>query len=282
MIRREWEGDFVLIPQPEHARLSGVLAEHWGAGEFVRPEPWDEVLLATYEHDEGWVEWEKRPTLDADHFLVNFNRTPLEVTIDNFRRTVEKAYKKGRPYAAALVNRHAINVYELVLSLRGLGPEEEAKIHDYVSELEGRQAEIFRELAGQPEFERAMTDEAVHRNGRFVTVLDLLSLILCNGWTHLDRMAGVPMGEDHFGDIGVKWADPGGPDPGGPDPVGPGPVSPIGMCLELTPWPFSRDSLEGSAQGLRIPGHPFDTEEDLHAALREAPPFEMSFRVIPG
>ena len=109
MIRREWEGDFVLIPQPEHARLSGVLAEHWGAGEFVRPEPWDEVLLATYEHDEGWVEWEKRPTLDADHFLVNFNRTPLEVTIDNFRRTVEKAYTKGRPYAAALAGRRSQN-----------------------------------------------------------------------------------------------------------------------------------------------------------------------------
>jgi len=267
MIRREWEGDFVLIPQPEHARLSGALAEHWGAGEFVRPEPWAEVLLATYDHDEGWVEWEERPTLDADHFLVNFNRTPLEVTIDNFRRTVEKAYEKGRPYAAALVNRHAINVYELVLSLRGLAPEEEAKIHAYVSELEAGQAEILRELTDQPGFERAVTNEAVHRNGRFVTVLDLLSLILCNGWTHLDRMAGVPMGGDYFGDIGVKWADPAGP---------------TGMCLQLTPWPFNRDSLEASVQGLRIPGHPFDTEEDLHAALREAPPIEMNFRVIPG
>ena len=267
MIRREWNGDFVVIAQPEHARLSGVLAEPWGAGEFVRPEPWDEVLLATYEHDGGWVEWEERPTLDADHLLTNFNGTTPEVTIDNFRRGVQKVYDKGRPYAAALVSRHAANVYELILRIRALEPEDEPKYEAYIEELEAGQAKILRELADQPKFEQAVTKENFHRNGRFLTVLDLLALILCNGWTHLDHMAEVPVGIDTFGDVGVKWSGPDGPEE---------------MCLEVTPWPYPLDSLEASAAGRRIPGHPFDSEEDLHAALREAPPVELNFRLIPG
>jgi hypothetical protein len=266
MIRREWNGDFIVIAQPEHARLSGALAKDWGAGEFVRPEPWEEVLLATYEHDGGWKEWEERPTLDADNLLANFNGTSPEVTIDNFKRGVQKLSDKGRPYAAALVSRHAVNVYAMILRLRPLEPEDRAKIESYLSELEGGQERIFSELGGKPEFKRAVMKEAVYRNGRFVTALDLLSLILCNGWTHLDHLEGVPIGEDTFGEVGVKWNADG----------------PEGMCLQLTPWPYHRDSLEESVRGRRIPGRPFDLEEDLHAALREAPPFEMKFRVIPG
>jgi hypothetical protein len=266
MIRREWNGDFIVIAQPDHARLSGALAKHWGAGEFVRPEPWEEVLLATAEHDGGWKEWEERPTLDADNLLVNFNRTSFEVTIENFRRSVQKLYDKGHPYAAALVSRHAVNVYALMLRLRSLEPADRARIDSYVSELEGGQEKMLRELSNKPEFKRAVTKEAFYRNARFVTALDLLALILCNGWTHLDHLEEVPIGEDTLGEVGVKW------DPGGPE----------GMCLQLTPWPYQRDSLEESVQGCRIPGHPFDSEEDLHAALREAPPFEMNFRVIPG
>jgi len=266
MIRREWNGDFIVIAQPEHARLSGSLAEHWGGGGFVRPEPWSEVLLATYEHDGGWQEWEERPTLDADNLLVNFNRTTVEVSIENFRRGVRKLYDKGRPYAAALVGRHAYNVYELILRLRSPGPDDRAKIESYVFELESEQERIFGELTGKPEFKRAVTKEAFYRNARFVTALDLLSLILCNGWTHLDHLEGVPIGEDTIGEVGVTWG------PGGPE----------GMRLQLTPWPYHRDSLEESVQGRRIPGRPFDSEEDLRVALREAPPFELTFRVIPG
>ena len=137
----------------------------------------------------------------------------------------------------------------------------------YILELEAGQAETCRELIGRPEFKQAVTKEAVHRNGRFVTALDLFSLILCNGWTHLDHMKEVPVGVDSFGDVGVKWVDPPGPD---------------GMCLQVTPWPYPRDSLEVSLEARRILRRPFDAEEDLHAALREAPPFEMSFRLIPG
>lgn len=266
MIRRKWEKGFIIIEQPEHARLSGVLAENWGAGKFVRPTPWDEVLLATYEHDAGWVEWESDPTLDENRLPTNFNETTPEVTINNFLRSVKKVYEMGYPYAAALISRHATNVYELILKIRALNPEDRPKLETYIKELKASQKNMLRDLSSKPKFQEATKKETFHRNGRFVTVLDLLSLILCNGWTHLDRMEGVPIGTDTFGDIRVKWLNS---------------DRPTEFSLEVTPWPYPLDSLETSVTGRRITGSPFDSKETFHRVLRDAPLFEMKFRLLP-
>ena len=44
MIRREWNGDFIVIAQPEHARLSGALA---GRGDPVHGPPAADVATPT-------------------------------------------------------------------------------------------------------------------------------------------------------------------------------------------------------------------------------------------
>jgi hypothetical protein len=266
MIRRKWENDFIIIDQPEHARLSGVLAEQWGAGRFARPTPWDEVLLATYEHDRGWVEWERNPTLDENRLPTNFNETTPEVTINNFRRSVKKVYEMGHPYAAALVSRHATNIYELILKIRTLNTEDTPKLKAYIKELQVGQKEMLRALSSKPKFQEAVKEDTFHRTGRFVTALDLLSLILCNGWTHLDRMERVPVEVDTLDDIRVKWLDSDWP---------------TESSLELTPWPYPLDSLEASVTGRRITGNPFDSKETFHAVLRNAPFFEMKFHLVP-
>ncbi len=271
MIRREWEDDWVLFPQPEHARISGVLAEAWGSSDFARPEPWDDVLRATYEHDVGWTDWEKAPTLNADRLPAHFTETPVDVNLDIFREGVQNVYSRGYPHAAALVSRHAGNVYRGILQRAGarpLSPEEEDKIRAYVTEHDERQAEICREInegAGGAGKDEVVTLEDVHRNGRFVTTLDTFSLVLCNGWTHRKRLQEAPVGpseEDGFTDIALDLTDP--------------------FSLRVSPWPFSRDCVEATARGRRIPREPFDSDEDLHAALRDAPLFEMTYRLMPG
>ena len=102
MIRREWEDDWALFSQPEHARVSGVVAEAWGSRNFARPKPWDDVLRATYEHDVGWTEWEKAPALNADRLPANFTETPVELNFDIFRKGVQNVYSRGYPNSAAL------------------------------------------------------------------------------------------------------------------------------------------------------------------------------------
>ncbi len=268
MIRREWEDDWVLFPQPEHARISGVVAEAWGSGDFARPEPWDDILRATYEHDVGWTDWEKAPTLNADHLPAHFTETPVDVNFDIFRKGVQNVYSRGYPNAAALVSRHAANIYMGILGgvgARPLSPEEKSKMSAYVAEQEERQAEICREINEGAGKDEAVTLEDVNRHGKFVTAMDTISLVLCNGWNHRNRLQQVPVGpseEDGFADIALDLADP--------------------HTLRVSPWPFSRDCVEATARGRRIPREPFDSDEDLHAALRDAPLFEMTYRLMPG
>ncbi len=269
MIRRDWKDDWVLFGQPEHARISGVLAEAWGAGDFGRPEPWDDVLRATFEHDVGWWDWEEAPTRNTDRQPAHFTETPVDVNFDIFRKGVNIVYSRGYPYSAALVSRHAGNVY--IGILRGAGariksPDEQDKIRAYVAEQEERQAGLCREINERAEegTEEGVTMDNVHRNGRFVTTMDTLSLVLCNGWTHRTRLEEVPVGPsggEGFAELALELADP--------------------YSLRVSPWPFSRDSVEATARGRRIPRESFDSDEDLHAALREASPFEMTFRLTP-
>ncbi len=262
MIRKEWEGGFLVFTQLEHARICGVLAESWGTGDFCRPEPWSEVLLATYEHDNGWQEWEENPALNADGLPTHFTETPLEVNFDIFRRGVDRLCGERHPYAAALVSRHAANVYAGVRRVRAVTPEEETRIDAYIAEQGERQRGICDELSGRPGYERAATPEGVHRNGRFVTTLDAFSLVLCNGWTHMNRLREVPVRADDFTDICLRLE--------------------TESSLRVTPWPFGGDPVEVSARGRLLPSTPFESQEGFSAALRRAPSREIAFRLTPG
>lgn len=52
MLRRDDGAHWLVITQPEHAALSGRLAQAWA----VIPAPRAETLLAVYEHDNGHAE----------------------------------------------------------------------------------------------------------------------------------------------------------------------------------------------------------------------------------
>ena len=63
IIRRDGQ-DLLAITQPDHARLAGVFAEAWrdGAG--------PSLVAASHHHDDGWVDWEKAPTVDDQQAVV--------------------------------------------------------------------------------------------------------------------------------------------------------------------------------------------------------------------
>lgn len=68
MIRRDdppaQPDHWILIEQPEHARVAGMLAEHWGAGEFLPLADRQAVLWAAIHHDDGWRDWERHPDVN--------------------------------------------------------------------------------------------------------------------------------------------------------------------------------------------------------------------------
>ena len=56
------------MEHPEHARLAGGFAAHWGNADFAPPEPRADILVAVARHDDAWA------MRDADPFLTREGR----------------------------------------------------------------------------------------------------------------------------------------------------------------------------------------------------------------
>jgi hypothetical protein len=96
---------WLLISQLEHARLSGVLAEHClprfaesatrVAGtkiEHVR----QELLSTITHHDDGWRDWESAPPCDPQtRAPLNFNQLPVADSLAIWTKSIQTAKKIG-------------------------------------------------------------------------------------------------------------------------------------------------------------------------------------------
>src|SRR5580704_17032747 len=79
MIVQEEGDQLILIRQTDHAVLSGFFAREWGNELFRRPEPFESLLLAASEHDNGWRDWELQPKIDPKTRLpYSFMSLPTE------------------------------------------------------------------------------------------------------------------------------------------------------------------------------------------------------------
>src|ERR1700757_4441164 len=97
MIVQEHGDQLVLIRQTDHAVLSGFFAREWGNQLFKRPEPFESLLFAASEHDNGWREWELRPEIDPKTRLpYSFMSVSTETHIALYQRGIERVVKSDR------------------------------------------------------------------------------------------------------------------------------------------------------------------------------------------
>jgi hypothetical protein len=102
MLRRDEGANWLVLTQPEHAALSGRLAQEWA----TLPEPRIETLLAVYEHDNGHAPTDANGHWNAQTGAVqDFRSAPPETQADIARRGVARL-AADYPYAALLVAIH--------------------------------------------------------------------------------------------------------------------------------------------------------------------------------
>ncbi|HKP91955.1 MAG TPA: DUF3891 family protein [Thermoleophilaceae bacterium] len=246
MLRRE--ADAVLaIGQPSHAWLSGQLARAWGNEGFGALEPREEVCLAAEQHDAGMAAWDAAPTLNPDTGLPHsFIEMPVETHVELWSRAWELVLPQSR-YAALLVSMHGTALY----GMRDL------------SKLEERQADLVRDyLEGQRVVQRRLRESlddpgSVDRNQRLIWTWDAFSLALCLDWSP-HTLSAVPAAGDP---VDVELT-----------PAGP-------RRVRVHPWPFVGDGLRVRTEGRRLEGR-FAGEDELHAALCEAPWVTLDFELV--
>jgi hypothetical protein len=160
-----------LITQPDHAQLARTIMEQ--CVELAARPRRDAILHAIAEHDNGWAEEDRAPSVNPDTGrVVDFVTAPLSVRHAVWPRGVGRLAID--PWAAALVAQHAITVYDRFRS--------ETEWQPFFAEMEAARSAMLL-ASGLP-----LSDLAA--DYPFVRLADLISLTFCVGWTDVQRFGG--------------------------------------------------------------------------------------------
>ncbi len=110
MIVRDEGTTFLLMTQPDHARLSADLVAALRTEPALGTAARETVLLATREHDNGWAEVDAEPTVEPTGRPRDFMTGPAGVRQELWTRGVTRVAKMDL-HAGALVAHHALTVY---------------------------------------------------------------------------------------------------------------------------------------------------------------------------
>jgi len=193
MIVRDEGTTFLLITQPDHARVSAALVAAIQTEPALQTGARDVILLATREHDNGWAEVDAEPTIDPMGRPRDFMSGPAGVRRELWMRGVTRVAQMD-PHAAALVAQHAVTVY----GYRQGDPDWKP----FFASIVGLRDDLLAKLGlltGPPR-------EAFEIEYRCVLLGDALSLQWCNGWPGPEEALGYSGTME--GDTLLIWPDP--------------------------------------------------------------------------
>ncbi|MEZ5081037.1 MAG: DUF3891 family protein [Thermoleophilia bacterium] len=249
-----------LVTQPDHAHQCAALARAWGNDTFRRIDHWDDLVLATEHHDDGWKAWDANPEVDTEGVPIDFPKLDRRVHVDLYSRGVE-AVATMSARAGLVVSRHGQGLYEKRMGLDGEPPpREERPEHerDFILGQEALQARLRERLhpAPRPEWEWAAY--------RLLQTWDVMSLYLT--WGLVDRgqpwpLPKVPRSE---GDEGVTVT-----------------LAATDDGASVDPWPFAESALTVEAPAWTIPNRVYRSPE-LRTALSSAAPQRLRWVLTPA
>ena len=267
MITREYDGQLLVVTQPHHAELAGQLAAHWGNEGFHEPEPLLPMIRAANEHDNGWREWDNRPTIDP--------KTGLPYTFATLSYVEHaKLYWRGMtlaaeedPYEGLMVNMHGRGLYnkrhrtDLAMKRVPIGREEKVAVNRLVRESERLRKRLMKRLVADSRYKNLVSDDQVWANYCLLQAFDRISLHLC--WKGL-----IPYGVQHV---------PTGYRKGEETSVNLTPES--DGSVRLSPYPFKQSQFEVSVTGCLVPMKKYETDEEYRESYYRGERVELKFKL---
>jgi hypothetical protein len=111
----------LMVRQVDHQEQCALMADAWGGGEFVRPEPFAPLRDATALHDEGWRSWEAQPAVTDAGRPLDFPDLDRRTHARLFTEGIERACEEG-DRAGLIASLHGRGLYEKRLGLDGPPP----------------------------------------------------------------------------------------------------------------------------------------------------------------
>jgi len=211
MLRSLTEDALIFVTQPDHARISGFLAAHWGNRVFRAPGGFadcqaadrlrGETVFAIAEHDNGWWEWEASPRLsESDGLPMGFGEAIRTLTdgFERWRLGIDR-FADTHPYASLLISWHAYwltapkagtdTPTAFVHPLFGGRPpppaegDERRQANEFLKEIEARQTALTARVHRLPDGETWCDPRHLPPHVRLLQLLDGLSLSVCTRLT---------------------------------------------------------------------------------------------------
>lgn len=261
IVRELSDGQLLCINQTSHALMAEEFCRHWGNDDFARPEPFSVVMLAISQHDNGWYEWELNPKLRPDGYPEDFmHDSDLLGKLELWRRGISRLYAQ-HPYAALLLSRHAVLLYQGDLE-RGLPHAARQATEQFIHEQEQLRTIVRRQFGHDPLIGPALAEEVIEAHTWLLKFGDGASLQVIVPWGQERTLAHCPVDfQGAYRAVGMRYE---------------------ATTITFDPWPFGVAEFMVTIHGKVLDQRIFANQAEYHTALAEAPYQRFSWRVLQG
>ncbi|MBI2827177.1 MAG: DUF3891 family protein [Planctomycetia bacterium] len=246
--------NWLLVPQIDHARVSGRLAEAWTDASLVAIEPPGELAKAITHHDDGWDQWDAAPDVDpaAGHPL-SFTEMPLPTAVAIWERSIRRAAEFGS-LAAHVVSAHFTALLQAASPRWSADPLQFQTSRRFLDEQSDLREKWFADWQKVNPAER--TRKVAGRALAYLQFFDALSLWLCCAPRFEPQSMQTP--EGYYLSLG-PMAD---------------------NRFSVQPWPLSVERVRARIHARRIPVGRYASRAELAAAGGQQ--IELDFELIPA
>lgn len=253
-----------LIRHPDHARLAGEFASHWGNRLFRAPEPRADVLEGIRRHDDGWATRDASPVLtrqgkpsafgaDLVGKYTAFEEIDLAEYLGVRGRALEVVASENA-YAAILISMHTCNLLTAHADRSTIRADQLPLLDGFVEGQFRRQAELRESCRAGGGFQPSDVEpRTLDEHFRLLQACDNLSLLACVDFEGpATLLHPLPTRDGGTRTVDVVRTGP--------------------RTFRLSPWPLDVPWLRCSIPARHVAGHRFDDVQhlrDLHAAAED-------------
>ena len=264
MLRSLSNSGWWLIRHPDHARLAGEFARHWGNRLFAAPEPRSDVIEGICRHDDGWAARDATPFLTRQgkpsafgEDLVGKYTAFEEIDLPEYLAVRGRALETvaaGNPYAAILISMHTCNLLTAHADRSTIQPAQLPLLDDFVGSQRQRQQELRDTCLASQDFPPDdLAPGRLDAHFRLLQACDNLSLLACVDFARpASLLHPLPTRDGGSRTVGVER-------------VGP-------RAFRLDPWPMDVPVVQCRIPARHVEGHVFeniDVLRERHACAPE-------------
>lgn len=270
MISREYHNKLLLVTQPHHAELAAQLAAHWGNDRFSKPEPLEPMILAAGEHDNGWREWDNRPTIDPEKGVpYTFATLSYVDHAKLYWRGILRAVEED-PYEGLMVCMHGVGLYKQrygtdpSMTRQPRDKEEKLSVAKLISDGELLQKKLRKKLAATSHYRGMIDDARIWANYKLLQVFDRIALHLCWKGVVPYTVSPVPVSYNPSKEVTIML------------------TPKDDEHIELSPYPFHDNPVNASVRASVLPLRKYRTDLEFRQAYYIAETLDLSFKFSAG